>query len=1056
MSSYPYWLAQAQLTSQADGYSFDSHPEVLNFGESANLPVSVTLLNGSLPPGMSWTVSTTAVQLVGQLNGILEDTDYAFTFRLSNGKQIADQTFFITVTSQVTLLQWTTLENRSLGYYISGRQTFSVSASTQPYKPISYQWSTAASTGISIDKGTGEISVDLTWKPLTSYRKNLDYVINNNHLYACTVSGNSSVAHGPSTIGSNLVDSDYAPWTQSTRYIVGDHVTNDTGKVFVCTRAGTSGGSGPTGGGSVISDGSAVWTFQSQAPVWNRADPGVVALHLNITAKTDTSTIPGAFDLDLVSRPCSPIWTTPAGSLGTVTANEWFTYELQVLNPNLEVTNFSSTALPGWLTLTVLGELWGHAPSSNVDSVLSFSITVANASTPLQTVQRDFSITVLADVQDLSWTSSSDLGTFPDGQPCWLQIQAETLRAGNALAYSFTGGMLPPNTVVLSQTGLLSGFVEYHPIDKKYEFEISVTDGVDTITQRFELTVQSQNQGRFLGLSIPIMGRDKLDFISNNNNSIIEYSYLFDPNDVNYGHNTHPRIQITNGIKWDDPTYVRSIIANWLHEFTVVGDYIDFSADASLPYQTVFLTLQDSNSLQLWKPYTAYSVNTRVTNGTGDEFVSTIGGTSGAWPGPIGGRALQPDGSVVWRLEEGQNLEVSRSSPLPWYPKHTYTAQQTAVNDGTTYQISAPGVSSGGFGPTGQGQVQDSTARWTSFSGVVAALNQFYPPSIRNIRKVLSSALGYSSSVGTGATAQVELDVSGTGIGSVTVVSHGAGYYLPPLINVVGNGKGAKLSASLSIQAVSVVKSGPGFTVGTSFVVDHGIGKPGKISISSVDAIGRVLTIAVDLRGSFVKFPTGDITFFANGRRFSARVDLGIKSVSVVNPGSGYDIKTVVNFDGGEILPGWQEMHTMGYVPSIELARMTIDGSRALTASNGYNPFLGQVIEVKQVELQIQGIDWAGTTSFDHASMTFDGGATRVVEVVSATDTIFDKTKTRFDSFQTVFDTISNSDQVLESELGSQSTLQSQLYQALADYRSQLSESENSHTWLLFFGKPFQ
>ena len=156
--------------------------------------------------------------------------------------------------------------------------------------------------------------------------------------------------------------------------------------------------------------------------------------------------------------------------------------------------------------------------------------------------------------------------------------------------------MLPPNTVVLSQTGLLSGFVEYHPIDKKYEFEISVTDGVDTITQRFELTVQSQNQGRFLGLSIPIMGRDKLDFISNNNNSIIEYSYLFDPNDVNYGHNTHPRIQITNGIKWDDPTYVRSIIANWLHEFTVVGDYIDFSADASLPYQTVFLTLQDSNS----------------------------------------------------------------------------------------------------------------------------------------------------------------------------------------------------------------------------------------------------------------------------------------------------------------------------------------------------------------------------------------------------------------------------------------------------------------------------
>lgn len=50
-------------------------------------------------------------------------------------------------------------------------------------------------------------------------------------------------------------------WTASTAYALDDHVNNG-GNVYVCTTAGTSAGSGgPTGTGSGITDGTAVWSY---------------------------------------------------------------------------------------------------------------------------------------------------------------------------------------------------------------------------------------------------------------------------------------------------------------------------------------------------------------------------------------------------------------------------------------------------------------------------------------------------------------------------------------------------------------------------------------------------------------------------------------------------------------------------------------------------------------------------------------------------------------------------------------------------------------------------
>ena len=54
-----------------------------------------------------------------------------------------------------------------------------------------------------------------------------------------------------------------APWQASTAVIVGQYVTNG-GNSYVCTTAGTTAGSGgPSGTGTGITDGSAVWSYSA-------------------------------------------------------------------------------------------------------------------------------------------------------------------------------------------------------------------------------------------------------------------------------------------------------------------------------------------------------------------------------------------------------------------------------------------------------------------------------------------------------------------------------------------------------------------------------------------------------------------------------------------------------------------------------------------------------------------------------------------------------------------------------------------------------------------------
>ena len=82
-------------------------------------------------------------------------------------------------------------------------------------------------------------------------------------------------------------------WAASTAYLLNQHVINDSSKVYKCTTAGTSAGSGgPTGtAGSGITDGSAVWGYVGTDDMV--IDNGNINAGQQVQITTFTKTAPG-------------------------------------------------------------------------------------------------------------------------------------------------------------------------------------------------------------------------------------------------------------------------------------------------------------------------------------------------------------------------------------------------------------------------------------------------------------------------------------------------------------------------------------------------------------------------------------------------------------------------------------------------------------------------------------------------------------------------------------------------------------------------------------------
>jgi hypothetical protein len=112
-----------------------------------------------------------------------------------------------------------------------------------------------------------------------------------------------------------------------------------------------------------------------------------------------------------------PVWSTAAGSIGSVNMNSSFNYSLSATDPNSDSISYSiaSGSLPAGLSMNSLGVITGT--TSTVSSTTTSNFTVSANDGHGGIVNRIFSITVMA----TSYTVTNSMRLFYPSQTAWLE-----------------------------------------------------------------------------------------------------------------------------------------------------------------------------------------------------------------------------------------------------------------------------------------------------------------------------------------------------------------------------------------------------------------------------------------------------------------------------------------------------------------------------------------------------------------------------------------------------------------------------------------------------------
>ena len=148
-----------------------------------------------------------------------------------------------------------------------------------------------------------------------------------------------------------------------------------------------------------------------------------------------------------------PIWTTPAGSLGTIQENEYYSLPIECDYGERHdiVYTLQAGKLPQGLLIRRDGILEGQ-PTCKVD-VAGIPVEVGQdvkstfairASADGFVTDRTFELTVTGQDAPMFTTSAGVIGTFVDGQEVNLQLTAHDPDPDDTYTFLKTSGELPP------------------------------------------------------------------------------------------------------------------------------------------------------------------------------------------------------------------------------------------------------------------------------------------------------------------------------------------------------------------------------------------------------------------------------------------------------------------------------------------------------------------------------------------------------------------------------------------------------------------------------------
>ena len=216
-----------------------------------------------------------------------------------------------------------------------------------------------------------------------------------------------------------------------------------------------------------------------------------------------------------------PVWTTPAGSLGTIQENEYYKLPVVATAGGSDIVyTLIAGKLPQGIIIRRDGTLEGQ-PTTKVDvagipsevgqDVLSTFAIRATADGIVN--DRTFTLVVTGQDAPVFTTSAGKIATVIDGSEVNLQLQAFDPDPDDTYTFKQIGGELPPG-ISMDSSGKITGFVTPYKtpgsptagydktfydqyawdftnnfISKAYEFTVEVTDSKDTAIRKFFIDV---------------------------------------------------------------------------------------------------------------------------------------------------------------------------------------------------------------------------------------------------------------------------------------------------------------------------------------------------------------------------------------------------------------------------------------------------------------------------------------------------------------------------------------------------------------------------------------
>lgn len=509
---YLQWLTNSVLGVYATKHDFQAYPISLRFiaGEGA----TVELVSGKLPAGMefiyliSYDSADGIISLIGTPTPVPFIESYQFTLRINGNDGTYLDQLFIMQLSPIPV--W--LSAADLGTFPENH-SFNLS-------PIVLDFSADNSAKITLMNG--QIPDGLLWTRqglsivITGSSTNISETLHSMWTFRITDPGgkvadrtfNLTLTPIPASIDWSDQPSmlGYVGAGYSAQFTVAAKVQGTTSPTYSLVHSALAGLS--------IDPLRGLITYAAPS------DAGDTTASFTVRASLPSGLSDFNCYISVLSVPHVPIWSGPMGTI--YTPQELF-LELYLSAHDLqgaEVTYSIYRADPKFpFMLDPQGFVYGRAPSVTADRLWTVTFS-ANSINGVSYITVNIVVTKTNAPGVLVWrVADTELLDIADGRRAVYDIGAHSTRTPT-VKHGIVGGQCPPGMVLDKLQGCLVGYIDYHPVDKDYWFNVTASDGIDTMTRTIHMQVKANYGYQFSEVSVPLWGEVKQRWLASNNQVI--------------------------------------------------------------------------------------------------------------------------------------------------------------------------------------------------------------------------------------------------------------------------------------------------------------------------------------------------------------------------------------------------------------------------------------------------------------------------------------------------------------------------------------------------------